>query len=648
MKIAKLIEMIFENYDFINELLSENDIQVIYLVAYSLSLMIPYCKKVFPFFPEIYHQIQIKFKDEKFLNFIHKIWIFDYLKIIYEATQSKNIRSIIKSMIDYEKIIIEELEKNIDFLIGELVKGLDQRSPTISSIFLYLLIQILELQDERIVKIFEKNGKQIVFHFRKAAKSKFTHTQLAAKYLWNRMKEDRFINFFTNKYVNDMDQVINDLFENQKTQKSGKPEKKESKQLNAKLRSSTILHNPLQMMDKKSQSFANLTSLIKSNEYFQPDINPTTTSSSSTLTKNQEKSANYWNQLINKRYYHRFPFLTHLFTDFFGYIYQQISKGVSIVLNDSNLLSPKIYESITHQIFMKFENYDEDLIFISKFLSEMIRCLQSLDLICAEKRTLNQKITQRKHSKNRNQNKNSSQKIQISTSQLAVFVQLIHKAPKNEYNFKINILNSLRYLLKEESIFNNFQNNISDLIPIIKIWCLDEGNAEFNKTAFKTFYQIVSYHSNSIQYLIQNNLLDFLIEILTPHYKIYVTHCLYYFSKLFSMDLIEKNRIMNHKKPIRVHEKSPIKTAKRDVKILVQYFVKKHYFVRFHIMLQKFKGKNHENSGAPFILLGKIYQIIMFSPSCSKFFRSVKKEKTYEEGFAFFKQKLIPKSKSRK
>ncbi|GAM19331.1 hypothetical protein SAMD00019534_025060 [Acytostelium subglobosum LB1] len=94
-------------------------------------------------------------------------------------------------------------------LLGKIFRALSRKSSSISHCFLFILIQLLRIQDAVVIS-FLKTKDSLLPHLRDLCQSKFLHSQFAARQLFNILQEDGWKDFLYQEY-SEKDALISDL-----------------------------------------------------------------------------------------------------------------------------------------------------------------------------------------------------------------------------------------------------------------------------------------------------------------------------------------------------------------------------------------------------------------------------------------------------
>ncbi|KAK5582945.1 hypothetical protein RB653_004534 [Dictyostelium firmibasis] len=199
-------------------------------------------------------------------------------------------------------------------------------------------------------------------------------------------------------------------------------------------------------------------------------------------------------------------------------------------------------------------------------------------------------------------------------------------------NIKTNMLIALRQLLKQSEIFDSIKKESILYNKFLIPACRDGKNVEFNRNVWRLFFQMIRFHHGHIEYLEKSKYLNALMDIISLNAgNVVLTNALHYLCKLFSLVSYE-----TRKNALRAPGTSAIDTkySEKDVKSLLNFFVERSCFIKFHMIYKKLT----ENTVGILIdqrLLINIttfYRIISFLPSCQKLLKDTLKNPEYKTG----------------
>ncbi|KAM9963038.1 hypothetical protein ACTFIW_006259 [Dictyostelium discoideum] len=197
---------------------------------------------------------------------------------------------------------------------------------------------------------------------------------------------------------------------------------------------------------------------------------------------------------------------------------------------------------------------------------------------------------------------------------------------------KTNMLIALRQLLKQSEIFDSIKKEVNLYNKFLIPACRDGKNVEFNRNVWRLFFQMIRFHHGHIEYLEKSKYLNALMDIISLNAgNVVLTNALHYLSKLFSLVSYE-----TRKNALRAPGTLSIDTkySEKDVKSLLNFFVERSCFIKFHMIYKKLT-ENTEGIHIDQRLLINIttfYRIISFLPSCQKLLKDTLKNPEYKTG----------------
>jgi len=284
------------------------------------------------------------------------------------------------------------------------------------------------------------------------------------------------------------------------------------------------------------------------------------------------------------------------------------------------------------------KNLDERSLIASELMPHIAKAYVRLNLI-----TANDKIKQ-----NSLKNKKGKIGIEIFPADLQRITSLLGELSNVEdgelpYLIKTNILKTLRYLLRPPLVFEFLRKEADFYLNLIQ-YCRDGVNLQCNRESWKTFYQIIFYHSGVLEYLAgksSNNLLYPFLDLISTSYNgIVIMNGLRYIAKLFSMVFAEQKRAQINKPSTRNElEKERYKSYEKDVKTLNQVFVHRSLFIKIHMIYRRLITTC---SGSAFLELANFYHMLTTSPFCRKFLKDTMKKSEYKQGLTSMNLMFYP------
>eukprot|EP01080_Neovahlkampfia_damariscottae_P007818 gene7818-12291_t len=263
--------------------------------------------------------------------------------------------------------------------------------------------------------------------------------------------------------------------------------------------------------------------------------------------------------------------------------------------------------------------------------------------------------------------------IQVSEKNLTDLFDVIcisddRKTSKKNYRLRIALLDTFRYLVKVPGLFK-LAKNIKDFWPRLLKLCEDGTNIQFNRNAWRLFYQLIKFHSGVIETLKSSgHLLSFLSLISgttekiqtkkgkkeqQQHFEdsetkmtsnILTTNSLHYFSKTFRLTKPKevkdddsddeeegKRRSVETKIGHNIPAKEVTNGYDRSIQLLSSYVASQSQILK--IIDDAFRSGFN---GWPFQALTQLYLAFQQQPACSKITQTIRKNQDFKEGLDFF------------
>ncbi|KAJ6235927.1 sca1 complex scaffold protein scaa [Anaeramoeba flamelloides] len=243
--------------------------------------------------------------------------------------------------------------------------------------------------------------------------------------------------------------------------------------------------------------------------------------------------------------------------------------------------------------------------------------------------------------------------IVIKQNKILQILNLINNAPEDAFDLKRFLIKILMYLLRVRSIFLEVYQNGLIFENLIKL-CSEIRDFKLNKTTWKLFYQLILYHSETIPFLLDNQLLKQFVDLLTISSGIGVINQLYYLNKIFNMSQSEKKKFLSDEsyQYKRNYTSNPLKSYLKDSRAICSFFESNLHHTKFSRL---FKSYIINFAGAPFFNLAQIYYTIMEQKYCSKLKNEFKSTQEYKKALDWFSQNRVvsnqtndPKNKKKK
>ena len=186
------------------------------------------------------------------------------------------------------------------------------------------------------------------------------------------------------------------------------------------------------------------------------------------------------------------------------------------------------------------------------------------------------------------------------------------------------VLDAVRMLLRDAGVCAMARD---DIVPRVLVWCKDGKHIQFNKCAWRLFFELIEYHGGMLEYLDEKNNLMSFTDIIgaTLYGNSVLIHCIHYIAKIFSLAKAEQARAQEGLPP----KRDDGRLARDDVKYFVNYFRERALFIKFHmIYIRVHKAR----SGAVFLELARFYNTLCTVPECSKLLSTIQKNKDYKQG----------------
>lgn len=181
----------------------------------------------------------------------------------------------------------------------------------------------------------------------------------------------------------------------------------------------------------------------------------------------------------------------------------------------------------------------------------------------------------------------------------------------------------MRLLIKHPGVWE-FLKKEGIFFSSILSFCRDGKDKEFNREAWRTFYQIIFYHHGVLEYLLKQNTLGHFVELVgTSSAHAIMINGLHYIGKLFSMPVNQQRRLSEGKYEARQEiVKESFKTFEKDTKKLNSFFVEKSLFIKIHMIYKKIGSMQQ---GLTFLELAKFYHALSSIPQNSKLYKDTTK-----------------------
>ncbi|KAJ6251579.1 sca1 complex scaffold protein scaa [Anaeramoeba flamelloides] len=619
---------------------------------------------------------ELKFEESEIINNLYSDLLASYylnvIKINIEKHRSKNIEKLINYIEENLMEKNDELGKlfaqNPEIIEKYLLEGISSNSSTISFIFLFMVLTLLK-QDSDILLL--ETSKETLQKFSNLittiSKSKFVHTKIAAKIILNELKEESIASKFIGEYTKEKNTIINNLFSHRTMYGFNMTNKKRKIYFNLDQK---ILTQMEQYVNRRKEIF---------DQYEAEDEK----AKKNKIKQNINKERIYFeNGLISYKNIQDNPTaITKILSKYFKNIYRTLSKPNSnLDLKDSVLLSENFYNEIIARLKKNLNTHLPTINVISHLLKEMVHCLLKLRLIIGTYRSSSNQASPKSikkkglrslsnynnmmnkkpksprskskyssmtlrgltrsgtvgsfHSSHNNiltlydnQNKiNPQKRLVFKENRILQIINLIQNCPTGS-SIRRNLLCTLSYLMKERTIYLTIYSS-SSFFQNLKQFCAENTDFKFNRTAWKLFYQVILYHSETCPYLIKSKILKSFIDIITVSSGIYLINQLHYINKIFRIVEIESKRILFPNGEFkRYYESNPLLSYKKDLKSITNWFVSTLQYTRFCRIHRSIKSTYSAN----FIVLSSIFYTFIKNKNCSKIFNELKSSQEYSD-----------------
>lgn len=189
------------------------------------------------------------------------------------------------------------------------------------------------------------------------------------------------------------------------------------------------------------------------------------------------------------------------------------------------------------------------------------------------------------------------------------------------YPVSAPILSAVRILLRNQFVYSEYQAK-ERLIQNILAFCKDGKDSEFNRQAWKVFYELIEYHAGAIELMDNASLLTQFTNFLGTNVNgtTVTIHSIRYFRKILELGSADQSR--------RSVKRDDKKSIEKDVKFFTNFFKEKTLFVKFHMTY-----KNQTSMcGAVFYEVAQVYQKLQVLPETQKLLKDILKNPDYRKG----------------
>ncbi|KAJ6234280.1 sca1 complex scaffold protein scaa [Anaeramoeba flamelloides] len=622
-KVTTLVEIVMQSdkaADFVQHFLQKNDFKSLSYLVYGLCYNNKLISNIYWYNEELIDLVKLESDDNQAgLDFIHTMYLSHYLSLLNKALKLKRykIKETLPQLLKKEsqKIyvnVINLFNEHPKLLENFIFHGIGNRSSKYSGFFLFLFIQLLNIEGSQLDMALFSKEVDLVFRLRRLSQSRYSHAQYAAKIIWNKMKELKFINSFGVNYAGASQNILDDLFAN----------------LNTKM------ENYQEIIDNENE------------EGNKEEINE----------EKKKKNLIQKKNLIPAQA--KIPELTN---DLCSYIYKNLPKNLEFIDHKRTVLfSENLFREILGKLSQQTADwYPSMLNNVGYFIRSFVESLTSLGCLVSITSLTQQSSKQSKKSKKASKNGNQAKedeipRILLTKQDILAFFEILQKTKKENYEFKSSIITSLRTILKKRDFFPLISDKL-DIFNKLQELLFDDENMAFNRNVWRCLFQIFKYHEGFVEFLVNNNCLETMVEFFIGGGKTHqsknekkrsvfgISHGIYYFYKLLDLINVETSNLQSNLPSFRPYSKDSIKSLKKDIEFITDIFVKNNLYIKYHMQFKKF---DNSFSGLPYLAVSGTYYLISSSPHCSKILKDFKKTKVYYQ--AIQKIKTIYTSENKK
>ncbi|KAJ3450611.1 sca1 complex scaffold protein scaa [Anaeramoeba flamelloides] len=609
-----------------------------------------------------------------------------YLNVIQNKMKdyrSKNIEKLInyieENLMDKNDEFATLFAQNPEIIDKYLLQGISSKSSSLSFIFLFMTVTLLK-QDNSILlpskskEVLEKICNLITM----ISKSKFIHTKTAATLILNELKEESVASMFIGEYTTDKNLIMKNLFSHPTMHGFNMTYKKRKIYFNLDQK---ILTQMERYLNRRKEIF---------DQYEEEDDEKEKKNNKKIININLNQERIYFeNGLISYKNIQDNPTsITKILSNYFNHIYQILSiPNSNMDIKDSVLLNENFYNEIIARLKKNLNTHLPTINVISHLLKEMVHCLLKLRLIIGTYRSSSNQVSPKNIKKKglrsisnynnmmnkkqkspqtgskskyssmtlrgltrsgtvgsirtisdnmmtlyNNQNKiNPQKRLVFKENRILQIINLIQNCPKGS-SIRRNLLCTLSYLMKERTIYLTIYSS-SSFFQNLRQFCSENTDFKFNKAAWKLFYQVILYHSETCSYLIKSKIMKSFMDIITVSSGIYSINQFRYINKIFRMVEIEEKRILLPNGVYkRYYESNPTQSYKKDLKLITNWFVSTLQYTRFCRIHRSIKSSYSAN----FIKLAGTFYTIIKNKNCSKIFNELKSSQEYSDVFNWY------------
>eukprot|EP01090_Pellita_catalonica_P013113 TRINITY_DN3039_c0_g2_i1.p1 TRINITY_DN3039_c0_g2~~TRINITY_DN3039_c0_g2_i1.p1 ORF type:complete len:630 (+),score=79.91 TRINITY_DN3039_c0_g2_i1:128-1891(+) len=237
------------------------------------------------------------------------------------------------------------------------------------------------------------------------------------------------------------------------------------------------------------------------------------------------------------------------------------------------------------------------------------------------------------------ENRTTSMWLRITLSlddirRIADYIEKINpkKNKPLSYSIKTSLLRCLQYALRGNCMYPLIFEFPDLFSRHLLHFCRDGLDFEFNRQAWKTFYQVIHLHAGVLDFLMEKNLLkNYLENVSVVVGNTVVANSLHYLAKLLSMVQCEQRKLSNGVTPSRGELDSIIK----DVRNLNKYICNRRLFIKIHMLEKRFTDNDQftKYPGLAWVRLVEFYQALDDMKANNKLRKDIRSNAEYAKGY---------------
>eukprot|EP00004_Rigifila_ramosa_P001780 TRINITY_DN1178_c0_g1_i1.p1 TRINITY_DN1178_c0_g1~~TRINITY_DN1178_c0_g1_i1.p1 ORF type:complete len:743 (+),score=222.19 TRINITY_DN1178_c0_g1_i1:288-2516(+) len=568
---------------------SQQDLHSLYLVTKCVSDTLDTPIDVFPFLPTFLATTKALFRGvAEIENFVSSVFALSY-HLIIRTVLSDETRAFVYSPLtrDVSGHITQCVDRIVKFLKATpkffpeiMTKGLGSRSATTSALFLFVFVQLLNLDDTNLREYLRSESANLLSAVRNIGHSKLQHVHYAVTRIFAILSGKDWLDFLLSNYLfgNELEETL--FFQDVVNDPRLLP----------------YNHPPSIISRVVCETIGNVLDELRvcgvRHAWEQSQIIPDKESSKSGPAPPPEPLS----------------------------LPEELQRVVWMIVLHFHTLTKRLisHSTGTH----RFANIHtaRQIAFIQK---KMAAAAYSAKLVTSfDVDTFKSSKVEERKSKGKNQTLGVQfQDVQNMFSVIAANDDVIVKA---------DVLASLRHLIKNRSVFN-FLKGEANFFQRLLGFCRDGKSVALNKQAFCLFFQMLRYHPGAVETLEKSNQLGHFVEVVGPSSGgTVMLHGLHYIAKLFDLPAIEARSREACKEPLRMDDP---KSLDRDYKAFLEFYSKKHLFIKIHMIYKNLEGKE---TGALTQKLANVYRVLITSPNCSKLYKEIRKNSEFQTEIQFY------------